>query len=47
MNIAGAVPVATIAVDAGFIIYAFYLFLVPLTNLFTQKMIILNDHFNG
>jgi len=46
-NIAGAVPAATIAVDTGFIIYAFYLFLVPLTNLFTQKMIILTDGKKG
>jgi NhaC family Na+:H+ antiporter len=43
-NIAGAVPAATLSADAGFILYAFYLFLVPLTNLFTQKMIIATDH---
>jgi NhaC family Na+:H+ antiporter len=38
-NIAGAVPTATLSSDAGFILYAFYLFLVPLTNFFTRKMI--------
>ena len=37
-NIAGAFPAATLSADAGFIIYAFYLLLVPLTNLFTRKM---------
>lgn len=36
-NIAGAVPAAALSADSGFIIYAFYLFLVPLTNLFTRK----------
>ncbi|WP_217805884.1 Na+/H+ antiporter NhaC family protein [Sporomusa malonica] len=39
-NIAGAVPAAALSADAGFIIYAFYLFLVPLANLFTRKMMI-------
>ena len=39
-NIAGAVPAAALSADAGFIMYAFYLFLVPLTNLFTQKIAI-------
>lgn len=42
-NIAGAVPAAALSADSGFIIYAFYLFLVPLTNLFTQKMLIATD----
>lgn len=42
-NIAGAVPAAALSADSGFIIYAFYLFLVPLTNLFTQKMLITTD----
>ncbi|WP_094604452.1 Na(+)/H(+) antiporter NhaC [Sporomusa silvacetica DSM 10669] len=37
-NIAGAVPAVTLSADAGFIIYAFYIFLVPLTNLLTQTM---------
>lgn len=36
-NIAGAVPAAALSADTGFIPYAFYLFLVPLTNLFTRK----------
>ncbi|WP_325538811.1 Na+/H+ antiporter NhaC family protein [Sporomusa sp.] len=36
-NIAGAVPAAALSADTGFIIYAFYLFLVPLTNLFIRK----------
>lgn len=36
-NIAGAVPAAALSADSGFIIYALYLFLVPLTNLFTSK----------
>ncbi len=39
-NIAGAVPAAALSADAGFIIYAFYLFLVPLTNFFTREMLI-------
>jgi Na+:H+ antiporter, NhaC family len=43
-NIAGAVPAAALSADAGFIIYAFYLFLVPLTNLFTRKMTIANNN---
>jgi NhaC family Na+:H+ antiporter len=42
-NIAGAVPAAALSADASFILYAFYLFLVPLTNLFTRKMIIKTD----
>ncbi|WP_188398298.1 Na+/H+ antiporter NhaC family protein [Sporomusa sp. GT1] len=42
-NIAGAVPAAALSADSGFIIYAFYLFLVPLTNLFTQTMNISSD----
>lgn len=33
-NIAGAVPAAALATDSAFIPYAFYLFLVPLVNLF-------------
>ncbi|MEG6584807.1 Na+/H+ antiporter NhaC family protein [Dendrosporobacter sp. 1207_IL3150] len=37
-NIAGAVPAAALSADSGFIIYAFYLFLVPLTNLFMQQI---------
>lgn len=37
-NIAGAVPAAALSADAGFILYAFYLFLVPLTNLFTRRI---------
>jgi Na+:H+ antiporter, NhaC family len=36
-NIAGAVPAAALSADAGFIPYALYLFLVPLTNFFTRK----------
>lgn len=36
-NIAGAFPAAALSADAGFIAYAFYLFLVPLTNLVTGK----------
>lgn len=42
-NIAGAVPAATLATDTSFIFYAFYLFLVPLTNLFTQKIPLTTD----
>ena len=38
-NIAGAVPAATLSANAGFIPYAFYLFLVPLTTFVTRKMI--------
>lgn len=45
-NIAGAVPAATLSADAGFIGYAFYLFLVPLTNLFTRNMILSEDSAN-
>ncbi len=37
-NIAGAVPAAALATDAGFIPYALYLYLVPLSNLFCQKI---------
>lgn len=32
-----------ISADTGFIVYAFYLYLVPLTNLFTRKLITIND----
>nr|WP_281241483.1 Na+/H+ antiporter NhaC family protein [Sporomusa acidovorans] len=35
-NIAGAVPAVALSADDGFIPYAFYIFLVPLTNLFIQ-----------
>jgi NhaC family Na+:H+ antiporter len=38
-NIAGAVPAATLSANAGFILYAFYLFLVPFTTFFTRKFI--------
>ncbi len=38
-NIAGAVPAATLSANAGFILYAFYLVLVPLTTFFTRKFI--------
>lgn len=38
-NIAGAVPAVMLSADAGFIIYAFYLFLVPLTNLVVRTKI--------
>lgn len=37
-NIAGAFPAAALSADSGFIVYAFYLFLVPLTNLLTRKV---------
>jgi len=36
-NIAGAVPAAALSADIGFIPYALYLFLVPLTNFFTRN----------
>jgi len=36
-NIAGAFPAAALSADAGFIFYAFYLYLVPLTNLLPIK----------
>ena len=36
-NIAGAVPAAALSADKGFIPYALYLFLVPLTNFFTRN----------
>lgn len=36
-NIAGAFPAAALSADAGFIPYAFYLFLVPLAGLFTSR----------
>lgn len=39
-NIAGAVPAATLSANAGFILYAFYLYLVPLTAFFTRERII-------
>lgn len=37
-NIAGAVPAAILSADAGYVPYAFYLILIPLVNLFTRKM---------
>ena len=39
-NIAGAVPAVMLSADAGFIFYAFYIFLVPLTNAFTHNVIV-------
>lgn len=36
-NIAGAFPAAALSADAGFIMYAYYLFLIPLTNLFMRS----------
>ena len=36
-NIAGAVPAAALSADSGFIPYALYLFIVPLTYFFTRK----------
>jgi NhaC family Na+:H+ antiporter len=36
-NIAGTVPAATLSVTAGFIPYAFYLYLIPLWNLIAKK----------
>ena len=42
-NIAGAVPAAALATDAGFIPYALYLYLVPLTNFFCQKIAIKSE----
>jgi len=36
-NIAGAVPAAAFSADTGFIPYALYLFLLPLTNFFTRN----------
>ncbi|VBB07320.1 Hypothetical protein LUCI_2564 [Lucifera butyrica] len=37
-NIAGAVPASALSADAGFIPYAFYLFLIPLVNLFIKNI---------
>lgn len=37
-NIAGAFPAAALSADSGFIMYAFYLFLVPVTGLLARKM---------
>jgi len=37
-NIAGAVPAATLSADESFIPYAFYLYLVPLTNFFLRTV---------
>lgn len=36
-NIAGAFPAAALSADAGFVLYAFYIYLVPLANLFTRN----------
>lgn len=36
-NIAGAFPAAALSADAGFIAYAYYLFLIPLTNLVMRR----------
>jgi len=46
-NIAGAVPAAALSADAGFIPYAFYLFLIPLTNLFTNNMLAASQNSKG
>ena len=43
-NIAGAVPAVTLSADAGFIVYALYIYLVPLTNLVMQTMIDRKSH---
>lgn len=37
-NVAGAVPAAILSANASFILYAFYLFLVPLTTIFTRRL---------
>lgn len=42
-NIAGAFPAVTLSADAGFILYAFYLFLVPLFNLFSRNSRMVTD----
>jgi NhaC family Na+:H+ antiporter len=36
-NIAGAVPAATLSVDASFVLYSFYLYILPLTNLLAKR----------
>jgi NhaC family Na+:H+ antiporter len=36
-NIAGAVPAATLTANSSYMIYAFYLYLLPLINLITKK----------
>lgn len=46
-NIAGAVPAAALATDAGFIPYALYLYLIPLTSFFCQKAKIKSDDNNA
>lgn len=42
-NIASAVPVATLSADPGCILYAFYLFLIPLVNLVWRKNRLIRD----
>ena len=37
-NISGALPAAALAVGAGFIPYAFFLYLLPLVNIFIQAV---------
>lgn len=42
-NIAGAFPAAALSVNAKFTMYAFYLFLVPITNLLVQNITLNNN----
>jgi Na+:H+ antiporter, NhaC family len=37
-NIAGAVPAAALTATAGFIPFAFYLYLIPICNLIAKKL---------
>jgi Na+:H+ antiporter, NhaC family len=37
-NIAGAVPAAALTATAGFIPFAFYLYLIPICDLITKKL---------
>lgn len=41
-NIAGAVPAAALSVDAAYILYSFYLYVLPLTNLLAKRFRFLN-----
>lgn len=46
-NIAGAVPAAALSADAGFIPYAFYLFLIPLINFLGRNSAISDEDAPG
>lgn len=44
-NIAGAVPAAALSADSGFIVYSFYLYILPLVRLLAKRFKILRLEF--